>query len=87
MVSHVGMAQKDDHTRFISALCDLTSRILVQRRRAQTSDIPNVKVRSASESAKLMSGRKVERGNAKCDPSSFFAWEESAVGEIPGRTE
>lgn len=71
----VCMASDDDHARLIAALCELISKIWVQKRRVRTQGTPSAKVQSAREAARLAGERKAVEGNVESKPSMSSALE------------
>lgn len=56
-VSHLGMAESNDHTRLFDALCELTSKTWTQRDRMQAHGVRSVKAGPAKKASRLAVGR------------------------------
>lgn len=83
LVFRVGIAEKNDSTCSIGALCELISTMWIQRKRMHAQGMPSVKMRWAKIAARLAVGRKVLKDRTESGSFSSSAPEDSVVG---GRT-
>lgn len=87
VVSCAGTVRKNDQICLISALCELKSSKMIQKRPMEANSMPSLKIWSANEDARVAAKAKVVRGRKKDGPSQFPALEQSAVRKYRGGRE